>query len=100
MYYQKTVAQIRTAIEHTQPGTQPEYSELVPGEIAPYSYLLWMCDEVQKMDTTSVDEAVKAGRWMGWVFAHLELRGVWENKSTRDLVREDRRNGYDKPHQE
>lgn len=100
MYYQGTIAALRVAIEEKSPGTRAEYSDLVPGDLAPLSYLLWMCDEVQKMSVTSTDESVKAGRWMGWVFAHAELFGIWDNTRTRDLVREDRRNGYDKPHQE
>jgi hypothetical protein len=59
-----------------------------------------MCNEVEKMDISSVDEAVKAGRWMGWIFAHIEMAGLWNNKRTRDLVRNDRKLGFDKPHQE
>lgn len=99
MYYQGTIAALRAAIEEAQPGTLATYSDLVLGQVAPFSYLLWMCDEVEKMDTTSVDESAKAGRWMGWVFAHAELGGIWDNARTRDLVREDRKNGFDKPHQ-
>lgn len=100
MYYQGTIAALQAAIQEVNPGTQSEYSDLVSCKAAPLSYLLWMCDQVQKMDITSVDESAKAGRWMGWVFAHTELAGIWDNAKTRDLVREDRRNGYDKPHQE
>lgn len=100
MYYKGTIAALRAAIQEIQPGTQAEYLDLVPGNVVPLSYLLWMCEEVQKMDISSVDESAKAGRWMGWVFAHVELAGVWDNTKTRDLVRDDRRNGYDKPHQE
>lgn len=98
MYYAGTLAALRAAVQNKFPGTEAEYRELVPLKVAPASYLLWMCDEVEKMDTSSVDEAVKAARWMGWVFAHAELLGIWTNTQTRDLVREDRREGLDKPH--
>jgi hypothetical protein len=100
MYYQGTITALRASIKEARPGVCAEYSELVPNEIAPLPYLLWMCDEVEKMDTCSIDDSVKAGRWMGWVFAHAELAGIWDNAKTRDVVRDDRRNGYDKPHQE
>ncbi len=94
MYYEKTIQEIRLKTS----GVKAEFCEIKKGEVAPISYLLWMCDEVQKMDTASFDAALKAARWMGWVFAHLELHGIWDNNTTRDLVREDRKLGFDKPH--
>jgi hypothetical protein len=100
MYYLGTIRALRVAVEEVEPGVTAKYTDVVPGEVAPLSYLLWMCDEVQKMDVTSIDDAVKAGRWVGWVFAHAELAGLWTNTQTRDHVREDRKNGFDKPHLE
>jgi hypothetical protein len=99
LYYKKTIATVRATIARMEPETRAEYSELKDKEVAPSSYILWMCDEIERMDTSSVDEAIKAGRWIGWVTAHIELAGVWNNRTTRDLIRSDRRDGYDKPHQ-
>jgi hypothetical protein len=67
------------------------------GQIAPLSYLLWMCNEVEKVDTVSDDQAEKAARWIGWMIAHAELNGLWNNERSRELVRSDRRLGLDKP---
>jgi len=93
MYYSVTIEKIREAL----PG-QAQFTELQCGYPPDRSYLLWMCDEIQKMETNSLDSAIKAGRWMGWVLAHIELCGVWDNNTTRDYVREDRLRGFDRPH--
>ncbi len=99
MFYPHTIAELRTAIEERFPGTKSACMDKLPERrLAPPSYLLWMCDEVSKMKTDTVDDAVKAARWMGWVFTHVELYGIWGNNKTRDLVRVDRKNGHDKPH--
>ena len=100
MYYANTIRAIKEIIEKVNPGTIAITSKLGDGDKVPISHLLWMCNEVEKMDISSVDEAVKAGRWMGWIFAHIEMAGLWNNKRTRDLVRNDRKLGFDKPHQE
>ena len=97
MYYENSIKKIREIIEHLAPGTKPVETELKNGEAAPFSHLLWMCDEIQKMDTASTDHAVRAGRWIGWVFAHLELCGGLTNSETRELSRKDRTIGCDKP---
>lgn len=99
MFYKNTLTALREKINKIEPGCVAIYADVQPNTIAPLSYLLWMCNEVAKMDTNSIDECAKAGRWVGWIFAHAELSGVWDNNHTRDLVREDRRLGYDKPHQ-
>ena len=98
MFYQGTITALRAAIERKAPGTKAEFHLLPSLKVAPLPYLLWMCDEVEKMDTSSVEEAVKAARWMGWIFAHIELHGIWDNMVTRDHVRTDRRAGLDRPH--
>lgn len=100
MYYSKTIAAVRAALGEKYPAARAEYASIAPGAVAPPSYLLWMCEEILMMDASSVDESAKAGRWIGWVAAHVELLGIWDNDRTRDLIREDRRNGYDKPHRE
>jgi len=98
MYYQLTIDRIRKAVELRRPGTVPAFKELKDHEQPSLAYLLWMCGEVEKMNINSWDEALKAGRWMGWVFAHIEFLGIWTNKDTREAVREDHRLHLDKPH--
>ncbi len=98
MFYRGTITALRAAIEEHYPGTQAACSEIIEGQLAPLPYLLWMCDEVGRMDTTSIDEALKAARWMGWVFAYIELHSVWNNTMTRNHVRADHEAGFDKPH--
>jgi hypothetical protein len=99
MYYAGTISALRETIASKHPEVRATFSEIESGSDVPLSYLLWMCDQVLKMDTSSVDEAVKAGRWIGWVFAHVESAGIWDNRTTRNLVRADRQLGLDKPHQ-
>jgi hypothetical protein len=100
MYYKGSIEVIRNTIEKAAPGTEAVFVEpdTFNGELAPLSYLLWMCDELQSWDTASVDMAVRAGRWMGWIGAHLELHGLITNEETQNMIREDRKNGFDKPH--
>lgn len=99
MYYPKTVGQIRRRIEREYPGTKARYKDLRKDEIVPPSHLLWMCREIENMNTVSIDSAVKAGRWLGWILAHMESRGLWDNRTSRRLVRSDHKKAFDKPHQ-
>ncbi|GEM_PF-2074677 len=100
MYYENTIKEIRTRIKKVYPDTKPVFMQtiMLDDGLVPLSYLLWMCDELQIWDTTSIDSAVKAGRWIGWVLAHFELHEFMENNETRDMVHEDREQGFDKPH--
>jgi len=98
MYYAGCIAQLRRAIKARAPRVLAECWELKDREVAPLQYLLWMCDEVEKMDTTSEDDAAKAGRWIGWVAAHAELHGLWDNQRFRELIRADVQNNFHKPH--
>jgi hypothetical protein len=100
MYYENTIAEIKARIETVYPGTESLFMQpiiLVDG-LVPLSYLLWMCNELQTWDTKSIETAVRAGRWIGWISAHFELHSLMKNNETRDMVREDREQGLDKPH--
>ena len=101
MYYQGTIRAIREAIREKHPSMEALFVDLsrLDEPHVPFAYLLWMCDEIEKMDITSIDQAIKAGRWIGWISAHVESKGLWKNDKTRDLVREDKENGFDKPRQ-
>lgn len=49
------------------------------------------------MDRESVKDAVKAGRWIGWVLAYVELMQLWHNNRSRELIRIDQEAGHDVP---
>jgi hypothetical protein len=98
MYYQQTIAAIREGVEKLAPGTTPTWQHVEPGQIVEPGYLLWMCEGIQMMDTTSLPDAFKAARWIGWTLSHAELLSLWNNDRSRDLIRSDRSSGLDKPH--
>lgn len=93
MYYPETISRVRKAIP-----CDGQFIKPVSGKPAAPAYLVWMCDEIEKMSTSSEEDALKAGRWIGWILAHMELQGFWENDRSRDYVRIDKANGFDKPH--
>lgn len=99
MYYQNTISTLLEAIEEKYPGLEKRFfSEIDCTRKLPMDYILWMLEEVQKMETASLDGAVKAARWMGWIFREIELDGIWTNTETRNHVRYDHLLGLDKPH--
>ncbi|MGC9602582.1 MAG: hypothetical protein ABSE76_02475 [Minisyncoccia bacterium] len=57
-----------------------------------------MLNRIEQMNTSSIDKALQAARWIGWIFAHAELNGLLSNSETRTLIRTDREKGFDKPH--
>lgn len=91
-YYPRTREECRMAIIRRFPGTVAR--ERDRGGDLP-SHLLWMLDRIGSMDRTDPRDAAKAGRWLGWVLAEVEILGLWENARSRDLVREDVRAGAD-----
>ena len=101
MYYQKTITEVRRIIEEVSPGIKPKFIDLSSWGASPVtsSYILWMCDQVEEMDTSSIKHAVKAGRWIGYILSQMETRGYWSNSQSRALTREDHLSGLDLPHQ-
>ena len=55
-----------------------------------FGHILWMLDQVEAMPA---GKSAKAGRWMGWVFAHLEMLGVITNDDARRLAKADNDEG-------
>lgn len=49
-----------------------------------YKYLIWMCNEIQKMN-----DSFKSARWIGYVLRMVEELGFWDNKLSRDYIRKD-----------
>lgn len=92
-YYPHTLAAIRTGIESKHGVTTPD-PDGVPANMA--GYILWMAEQVKNMDSHSLESAIKAARWIGWMSKAVEddLK-LWDNQHTRDLIREDRLEGRD-----
>lgn len=94
-YYAYSVEKIREAINVRFPEAQQDESAV---ERDMPSYILWMLDQIQSMDKKSISAAVKAARWIGWVYAICETQlELWENKTSRDIAREDKNQGNDLP---
>lgn len=60
-------------------------------------HLAWMVGEVAALSRTSLDDALKAGRWIGWMLLAAEIMGFWNNDMSRNLILKDREAGNDKP---
>lgn len=97
MYYAGSVRVIRERILGLHPTCKAKETELRAGEEAPFTHILWMCDEIEKMNTDTLDGALKASRWIGWIFAHMEFKRLWDNNRSRDLIQEDEKLNFDLP---
>ena len=62
-------------------------------------YLAWMCDQIERFETDSLDNALKASRWIGWIMAMMEETFGWSNVQCREYTRQDVKMGFDNPHQ-
>lgn len=95
MFYKGTIDAVLKSL-----GAKGESREYIlnPGEGVPLPHLRWMCQKVQQMDTTSIEEAIKAASWVGWICAHMELRSFWPNSTSRDLIRMDKQSSLHLPH--
>lgn len=60
-------------------------------------HLAWMVEQVAHLDRSSLDDALKAARWIGWMLLAAEIIGFWSNSQSRALIRLDREAGFDKP---
>lgn len=60
-------------------------------------HLAWMVQEMCALNRTSISDAVKAGRWIGWMLLAAEMHGFWSNQRSRDFIRADRAAGFDLP---
>lgn len=96
MYYPHTVSTIRNDVMKKHPGSKP-LSIHDGGSLV--SHVLWMLDAIEQMDTSSIEDAVKAGRWIGWLLRREENDlDSWDNLASRGLIRIDKENGHDVPH--
>lgn len=91
MFYQHSITEVRNAIEQVKPGTSAKECVLEIGMPATLEHILWMCDRIQEMDTSSEDELAKASRWIGWIYAQMEILRIWNSGFSRSLASEDRK---------
>lgn len=98
MFYEATIKAVEMLVQELEPGVLAQELDIPKSGPVPLPYLLWMAEEVKNMDTSSLELAVKAGRWIGWILREIEVQGFWDNNHSRDLTREDKVNGLDRPH--
>lgn len=61
-------------------------------------HLAWMVEHIASLEVTSIEDAVKAGRWIGWMLlAAEEVHGFWDNAYSRELTRMDVAKGHHLP---
>lgn len=100
MFYPTTIAAIRARIKELYPQLKAEESNLNMASSAYKiaAHILWMCDKIEAMPE-SIPDATKAGRWIGWMLRAMETNmQLWDNHTSRALVREDVKNEADIPH--
>lgn len=85
-YYPNTIEAITNIIKKNFPKAKPRQ-----GITDLPSHLLWMSEEIKKMNNTSG----KAGRWIGYVLARLETMELLTNQESRNLIKKDVLNGYE-----
>jgi len=85
-YYPNTIEIITDIIKEKFPEAKPK-----EGLDDLSSHLLWMLEEIKKMNNASG----KAGRWMGYILARLEAMELLTNQESRDLIRKDVLNGHE-----
>jgi hypothetical protein len=85
-YYPYSLRTVEEALRSKFPETEPD-PEAIDSD--PAAYILWMIQHTREMKTTSVKEAVKAGRWIGYIFRWVEELGLWNNTRTREIIRID-----------
>lgn len=84
MLYLYTLVEASKSIRQKYPNIVPDPKAFVSGQVAPAAYLLWMINETGKMTNPEV-----ASRSIGWILAHMELNGFWDDNTSRNLLRKD-----------
>lgn len=96
-YYKIAVEKAREIIRQNFPEMVPDKSQKPKkGEVSKPGYLLWMLKEVSRFDG-SMKRAIKAARWLGWIFRDLEIQGLIDNEETQELFKQDTVQGNDRP---
>lgn len=95
MYYSRTASEVFTKIIEVYPNAGPDENR---DDDSLENYILWMTEKVMQMNRDSLEDALKAARWVGWILCMVEEKlGLWDNNFSRDLVRDDVINGRHLP---
>lgn len=91
MFYRHTIDEIKTVLK------EAGYKAVKSSSAKPTpEHVLWMCEELTQLDAAPRNNATKAGRWIGWMLAVMELHfcHVWTNEKSRQLIRQDVQAGF------
>ena len=100
-YYPHTIKELRIIIRRRHPDLIPREHDMGLIDLSKLriyagtalditEHILWMQNKIENMEP---ENAAKAGRWSGWVFAYLEVMGIITNQNSRDMSRIDSRAG-------
>ena len=96
MFYRQSLSRMETLIQDRFPDSIPQEG-ISPATI--HQHILWMIGRIRQFDTSSVGDATKAARWIGWMYCVCELvLHLWDNSTSRDIAREDVSQGNHLPH--
>lgn len=90
MYYANTLAEFTKKL-----GIAERIEN--PAGIPTKEHIGWMVEQIASLDMLSIDDAVKAGQWIGWMLCAAEMHGFWSNRRSRELIRIDHELGFDRP---
>lgn len=97
-FYKNSRKAIKLDLQKKFPDIKPER---VDGKILQKDlpcHLLWMVEEMENWDASTIKQAVKAGRWIGWMYRAMEELNLWDNNTSRLLSWQDVNDGYSLPH--
>jgi hypothetical protein len=90
MYYANTLAEFTKKLGVTERIENP-------AGVPTKEHIAWMVEQIASFDTRSIEDAIKAGRWIGWMLCAAEMHGFWSNRRSRELIRMDREAGLHRP---
>jgi hypothetical protein len=98
-YYAFSRKAIEEAIQLRIPNAIPEKQNLELYPWKTFDHVLWMSQEMDGWDTSSTERALKAARWIGWMFrATEEICPTWTQDSSKQYAKSDVDAGYHLPH--
>lgn len=94
MFYKFSCKKIRFLFGGTFGISEGKECEDPRGRAESIEYALWMIDEMEKLDRTSLEDALKAARWIGWIYRLCNELNSLSLKEVRDLSRQDAVGGF------
>ncbi len=94
-YYPHALETLEREILKAYPDAKPDENAI---DTDMPSYLLWMIGKLRTFDVASMKDALKAARWLGWIWRVVESElKLWDNARSRELTRIDVQAGHDMP---